>query len=239
MVIMAPALGVSQLVCSASCSMVPRPALSGSSLAPRPHWAVPRKSSLRIRAADKVEECNDEECAPAKEVGKLSLGWEAEERTKVTGTYPPINRPQGKWTGYVEKDTAGQTNIYSVEPTVYVADSALSSGSAGSSSDGAEKNLAIVGFISLTAVAAASVVLISLTKNAPTSVEQEAGYSGPNLSYFIAKFTPEAPPATAVVEAAVEAPEISSPPVVAVEETSTSAAPTEASESEAPAESSA
>lgn len=30
----------------------------------------------------------------------------------MVGTYPP--RKKG-WTGYVEKDTAGQTNIYSVE----------------------------------------------------------------------------------------------------------------------------
>jgi hypothetical protein len=41
------------------------------------------------------------------------MEWLAEEKTKVVGTYPP-RRKQG-WTGYVEKDTAGQTNIYSIE----------------------------------------------------------------------------------------------------------------------------
>lgn len=40
------------------------------------------------------------------------MKWLAGEKTKVVGTFPP--RKQG-WTGYVEKDTAGQTNIYSVE----------------------------------------------------------------------------------------------------------------------------
>ncbi|GBG65303.1 hypothetical protein CBR_g50344 [Chara braunii] len=91
------------------------------------------------------EECNDASCAPEKEVGKVSLSWEAQEKTKVTGTFPPMSKPSAAassssslpppppapsarvWTGYVEKDTAGQTNIYSVEPTVYVSDQPMSS----------------------------------------------------------------------------------------------------------------
>lgn len=40
------------------------------------------------------------------------MEWLAGEKTKVAGTFPPRKRG---WTGYVEKDTAGQTNIYSVE----------------------------------------------------------------------------------------------------------------------------
>ena len=44
------------------------------------------------------------------------MEWVAGEKTKVVGTYPPRKRG---WTGYVEKDTAGQTNIYSVEVSVY------------------------------------------------------------------------------------------------------------------------
>lgn len=40
------------------------------------------------------------------------MEWLAGEKTKVVGTFPPKKRG---WTGYVEKDTAGQTNIYSVE----------------------------------------------------------------------------------------------------------------------------
>lgn len=46
------------------------------------------------------------------QVGKVSVEWLAGEKTKVVGTFPPRTRG---WTGYVEKDTAGQTNIYSVE----------------------------------------------------------------------------------------------------------------------------
>ena len=42
----------------------------------------------------------------------MSGDWLAGDKTKVVGTFPPRTRG---WTGYVEKDTAGQTNIYSVE----------------------------------------------------------------------------------------------------------------------------
>ncbi|KAI8029906.1 Protein MAINTENANCE OF PSII UNDER HIGH LIGHT 1 [Camellia lanceoleosa] len=70
-----------------------------------------------------------------KQVGKVSVELLAREKTKVLGTFPPRNRG---WIGYVEKDTAGQTNIYSVEPAVYVAKSAISSGIAGSSADGSK-----------------------------------------------------------------------------------------------------
>lgn len=45
-------------------------------------------------------------------VGTVSMEWLAGDKTKVVGTFPPRRRG---WTGYVEKDTAGQTNIYSVE----------------------------------------------------------------------------------------------------------------------------
>lgn len=238
MVGMAPALGVSQTACNSSRSFVSRSAPHGLSLASRPQRAISRKSALRVRASEKVEECNEEECAPVKEVGKLSLSWEAEERTKVAGTFPPMARQERKWTGFVEKDTAGQTNIYSVEPTMYVADSAISSNTAGSSAEGTQNNLAVAGFLSLVAVAGASAVLISVTKNSPVTVEAEVGYSGPTLSYYIAKFTPEPAPLPAIVGAAVQAaPEVSSSPEIAVEETSTSAAP-ESVEAVAPVESS-
>lgn len=45
------------------------------------------------------------------------MEWLAGEKTKVVGTFPP-RRTKG-WTGYVEKDTAGQTNIYSVEVSMF------------------------------------------------------------------------------------------------------------------------
>lgn len=47
------------------------------------------------------------------------MEWLAGEKTKVTGTFPPTKRERG-WTGYVEKDTAGQTNIYSVEVSCFI-----------------------------------------------------------------------------------------------------------------------
>ncbi|KAL1564696.1 3'-5' DNA helicase [Salvia divinorum] len=156
---------------------------------------------LRIRAssADDADDCNEEECAPEKEVGKVSMEWVAREETRVIGTFPP--RKKG-WTGYVEKDTAGQTNIYSVEPAVYIAESAISSGTAGSSSEGAENTVAIVAGIGLFSVAAASVVLLQVG-NKP-AVVQTVEYSGPSLSYYINKFTPP------VVQQTVE---VSAPPV--------------------------
>lgn len=138
-----------------------------------------------VRASSDDNDCNDEECAPEKEVGRVSMEWLAGEKTKVVGTYPP--RKQG-WTGYVEKDTAGQTNIYSVEPSVYVAESAISSGNAGTSSDGAENTAAIAAGLALISVAAASSILLQVGKN-PLQV-QTVEYSGPSLSYYINKFKP-------------------------------------------------
>ncbi|TQD73948.1 hypothetical protein C1H46_040518 [Malus baccata] len=120
-------------------------------------------------------------------VGKVSVEWLAGEKTKISGTFPPRNRG---WTGYVEKDTAGQTNIYSVEPAVYVAESVISSGTAGSSADGAENTAAIAAGLALIAVAAASSILLQVGKNSPPVV-QKVDYSGPSLSYYINKFKPE------------------------------------------------
>ncbi|OIV99072.1 hypothetical protein TanjilG_32331 [Lupinus angustifolius] len=146
----------------------------------------PSSSFFRVRASsDNDDDCNDQECAPDKEVGKVSVEWLAGEKTKVVGTYPP--RKPG-WTGYVEKDTAGQTNIYSVEPAVYVAESAISSGTAGSSSDGAENTAAIAAGLALISVAAASSILLQVGKNPPPV--QTLEYSGPSLSYYIDKFQP-------------------------------------------------
>lgn len=45
------------------------------------------------------------------------MEWLAGEKTKVVGTFPP--RKQRGWTGYVEKDTAGQTNVYSIEVSTF------------------------------------------------------------------------------------------------------------------------
>ncbi|CAM0945665.1 unnamed protein product [Alopecurus aequalis] len=147
-------------------------------------------------------ECNDVECAPEKEIGSLSVEWLAEERTQVVGTFPPKKKG---WTGLIEKDTAGQTNIYSVEPAVYVAESAISSGTAGTSSEGSENTAALTAGLALIFVAGASSILIQVSKNQPPV---QTPYSGPPLSYYVAKFQPTAAafsvqPSPPVVEAAV------------------------------------
>ncbi|KAJ6792107.1 uncharacterized protein M6B38_285975 [Iris pallida] len=143
-----------------------------------------RLLSVSASTADDSD-CNVEECAPDKEVGKVSMEWLAGDKTKVSGTFPPKKKG---WTGYVEKDTAGQTNIYSVEPAVYVAESAISSGSAGTSSEGAENTAAIAAGLALISVAAASSILLQVDKNKPQVRSVE--YSGPPLSYYISKFQP-------------------------------------------------
>ncbi|KAL5208710.1 hypothetical protein ABZP36_033145 [Zizania latifolia] len=156
-------------------------------------------SSSPSPAREEASDCNAEECAPEKEVGSLSAEWLAEERTKVVGTFPPKKKG---WTGYVEKDTAGQTNIYSVEPAVYVAESAISSGAAGAAADGSENTAAIAGGLALIFAAAVSSILIQVSKNQPPA--QTAPYSGPPLSYYVAKFQPA--PAALSLQTAVYAP---------------------------------
>ncbi|EEF36802.1 protein MAINTENANCE OF PSII UNDER HIGH LIGHT 1 [Ricinus communis] len=156
-----------------------------------------------IRAETDDADCNDEECAPDKEVGKVSMEWLAGDKTKVAGTFPPRTRG---WTGYVEKDTAGQTNIYSVEPVVYVAESAISSGTAGSSADGAENTAAIAAGIALISVAAASSILLQVGKT-PAEIKT-VEYSGPSLTYYINKFKP-----AEIVQAALPSQTESSPSI--------------------------
>ncbi|XP_065868893.1 protein MAINTENANCE OF PSII UNDER HIGH LIGHT 1 [Euphorbia lathyris] len=169
-----------------------------------------------VRASSTNDDnCNDEECAPDKEVGTVSMEWLAGEKTRVAGTFPPRTRG---WTGYVEKDTAGQNNIYSVEPAVYISESAVSSGTAGSSSDGAENTAGVAAFLALIAVAAASSILIQVGKS-PVNVQTSELYSGPSLSYYINKFKPPE-----IVEAAVPI-ATESAPSVEVEVPSENSAP--------------
>ncbi|KAJ0045336.1 hypothetical protein Pint_05621 [Pistacia integerrima] len=168
------------------------------------HKPVKNFNQFAVRASSDDSDCNEEECAPDKEVGKVSMEWVAGEKTKVVGTFPPRKRG---WTGYVEKDTAGQTNIYSVEPAVYVADSAISSGTAGSSSAGAENTAAIASGLALISIAAASSILLQVNKSAPPLL-QTAEYNGPSLTYYINKFKPPE-----IVEASVPSETESSSPV--------------------------
>ncbi|KAJ0977311.1 hypothetical protein J5N97_012785 [Dioscorea zingiberensis] len=185
--------------------------ISASSYALPSYTSFGRSRRIKSRpfsvfASSDDSDCNVEECAPDKEVGKVSMEWLAGEKTKVAGTFPP--RKKG-WTGYVEKDTAGQTNIYSVEPAIYVAESAISSGTSGTSSEGSGNTAAIAAGLALISIATASTILLQLSKNTPQI--QTSDYSGPPLSYYINKFKPNdtveasvpSEPQTLTVEASV------------------------------------
>lgn len=197
------------VACTAHCSIPGRLNLSRPAFPSSRYWKSPRRIGFRVRAADEAEECNEEACAPEKEIGKVSMEWAVEERTKVLGTFPPTTKR--RWTGYVEKDTAGQTNIYSVEPTMYVSDTAISSGEAGTSTTGAENTAAISFGLALVFLAGTSSVLLQVGKN-PTNT-QSLEYSGPPLNYYINKFTiPVVIEASAPVEIQ-SAPSVTSEPI--------------------------
>lgn len=91
---------------------------------------------------------------------------------------------------------------------MYVADSAISSGSAGSSAAGSENTIAVTAGVALIAIAAASSILLQVGKNPPQM--QTVDYNGPSLSYYINKFKPPA-----FVQASVSSPVESSPSVQA------------------------
>ena len=98
---------------------------------------------------------------------------------------------------------------------MYVAESAISSGTAGTSSEGSENTAALTAGLALIFVAGASSTLIQVSKNQPPA---QTPYSGPPLSYYVAKFQP-----TAAAFSAVQSEP--SPPVVEAtvpEETPTS-----------------
>lgn len=99
-----------------------------------------------------------------------------------------------------------------LQPAVYVAESAISSGTAGSSSDGAENTAAIVAGIALIAIAAASSILLQVGKDAP-SRPKAVDYSGPSLSYYINKFK-----ASEILQSSASA--LTEAPPVAEQETS-------------------
>lgn len=68
-----------------------------------------------------------------------------------------------------------------------MAESAISSGTAGTSSDGAQNTAAIAAGLALISIAAASSILLQVGKNSPPQV-QKVEYSGPSLSYYINEF---------------------------------------------------
>lgn len=107
---------------------------------------------------------------------------------------------------------------------MYVAESAISSGAAGTSAEGAENTAAISAGLVLITVAAASSILIQVNKNQPQV--PEAAYNGPPLSYYVAKFQPAVAAQVQTLEApapaeAVEAQDGAAVEAAAPEATST------------------
>lgn len=96
-----------------------------------------------------------------------------------------------------------------------MAESAISSGTAGSSKDGAENTAAIAAGIALIAIAAASSIVLQVGKNAP-QIQTVEYYSGPSLSYYVNKFKPpeitQAPPMVSETEVSSSVEPESSPP---------------------------
>lgn len=178
-----------------------------------------RGRSGRARAAG--EEVGTEEAEKPSVASPESESSSSSNGNGYTAAATPF--PAGrKWTGYVEKDTAGQTNIYAVEPTVYVAESVLSSGEAGSSTEGTSNTAAVAFGFGLAAIASAASVLLTVGKNAPVSLTEAVGYDGPPLSYYVSKFS-EAPvieAAGVVAEDSVAAPELTDGTGVVDEEAS-------------------
>lgn len=79
-------------------------------------------------------------------------------------------------------------NFKYFQPAVYVAESAISSGTAGTSAEGSEGTAARVAGLGLISVAVASFILLLVGKN-PSNITT-AEYKGPALSYYINKFKP-------------------------------------------------
>jgi hypothetical protein len=95
------------------------------------------------------------------------------------------------------------------QPTIYVAESAISTGAAGGDASGTGNSLAVVGGLALVAVAGAASVLWTVGKNAPAP---GTSYVGPPLSYYVSKFSQETASSPPAFSAQV-IPEPESPPL--------------------------
>jgi hypothetical protein len=120
-----------------------------------------------------------------------------------------------RW-GYTEFDSAGQKNIYAVEPTIYVADSAFSTGKKGTQEQGSS-TLVFLGVG--VAVAVAAIASLKLLGDAPTpatttKISSAAGVDVPPLSFYIEKFSQPKP---SLDSASISAPEVSSEAVALAE----------------------
>ncbi|GJW46338.1 protein maintenance of PSII under high light 1 [Tanacetum coccineum] len=86
----------------------------------------------------------------------------------------------------VEDETSDKTYSLRVQPAVYVEESALSSGTSGTSTERSEYTATLFPFGALIAVASASTILLQVGKNSPQI--KTLDYTGPSLSYYITMF---------------------------------------------------
>eukprot|EP00243_Klebsormidium_subtile_P003705 TRINITY_DN17298_c0_g1_i1.p1 TRINITY_DN17298_c0_g1~~TRINITY_DN17298_c0_g1_i1.p1 ORF type:complete len:211 (+),score=12.19 TRINITY_DN17298_c0_g1_i1:141-773(+) len=150
--------------------------------------------SVTVRAADNESEGGQSE------VRRLGRGGPSSE--------------DRKW-GYTEFDSAGQKNIYAVEPKIYVADNVFSTGKKGTEGQG-NSTLVFVGIG--VAVAVGAVASLNLLGNAPTvapsaAISSVAGIDVPPLSFYIEKFSQK----PSLESASLPAPEVSSQAVASAE----------------------
>ena len=125
---------------------------------------------------------------------------------------PPVTeRDMRQSLGFTEKDSAGQSNIFAVEPQVYL--------------QGGDENTALVFGVTAMGLAAAFGLGYTLIMQKEAQVDEDLSYlyeSGQTLSSFEKKFAPPPPPPPAVVKAVAEvAPE----PAVEIEAAEVAPAP--------------
>lgn len=125
-----------------------------------------------------------------------SRGTRAVTRAKVKNEAPVSEKEFRQNLGYTEKDSAGQANIFAVEPQVYM--------------QGSDENTALVFGVTALGMAAAFGLGYTLVTNKIDQVDEDLTYlmeSGQTLSSYQNKFAPPPPPPPApVVRAVVEAP---------------------------------
>ncbi|GAQ79446.1 hypothetical protein KFL_000300440 [Klebsormidium nitens] len=141
-----------------------------------------------------------------------SEGGQTEVRPLGRGGPSSDNR---RW-GYTEFDSAGQKNIYAVEPKIYVADNAFSTGKKGTEGQGSS-TLVFLGIGA--AVAVGAVASLNLLGNAPSAapsaaISTVAGVDVPPLSFYIEKFS-QTP---SLDSASLPAPEVSSKAIASAAE---------------------
>uniref|UniRef100_A0A7S2Z1Z1 Uncharacterized protein n=1 Tax=Chloropicon laureae TaxID=464258 RepID=A0A7S2Z1Z1_9CHLO len=130
-------------------------------------------------------------------------------RAKVKNEVPVSEKEFRKSLGFTEKDSAGQSNIFAVEPRVYVQ---------------GEENTALVLAISVVGLVAAGGLGYTLISEKEAEVDTDLAYlfeSGETLAQYQKKFAPPKP-APVAVPVAVEAPPVqveAAAPAVAVEAT--------------------